>query len=364
VEISLATLCGNFSKISAAVAPCAVIGVLKANAYGLGVSRIAEALAKTGIYGFGVAELEEALALRSVGLPVQILGGVLPDEIPEAVDSGVVMPITDYRSACMISEESVKRGKTALCHFLIDTGMGRLGILAEHAVAEIIRIVDLPALRCEGIYSHFPMAYSQGSEFTDSQIDRFIEILAVLKDRGIEFRWRHIANSDAINNFPRAYEAPFNAVRTGINLHGSFDVEGRRALSLEPVLTLKTRVASVRTLPAGANIGYGCTYRLPKETAVATISAGYADGLPLALSNRGHVIIRGKPCQVLGRVSMDYTTVSLDQAPDVECGDEVTCLGGHGANAVSVEDWAALKGTHSYEIICSLGTRVRRCVIA
>jgi alanine racemase len=241
--------------------------------------------------------------------------------------------------------------------------MGRLGLLAREAERAVPEIAALPGLRCEGIYSHFPVAYRSGSDYTNAQIEAFLDLLRRLEARGLTFPLRHMANSDAINNFPRAFRAPFNAVRTGINLHGSFDIEGRRALDLRPVLTLKTRLAAVRRLPAGTHVGYGCTYRLPCEMLVGVVSAGYADGLPLALSNRGHVLIRGRPCHVLGRVSMDYTTVALDQVPDAQWGDEVVCLGGEGPAAVSVEDWAALKGTHPYEVICSFGSRVARCCL-
>jgi alanine racemase len=170
----------------------------------------------------------------------------------------------------------------------------------------------------------------------------------------------HIAASDAINNFRAARRAPFNMVRTGINLHGSFDPNGRRALKLQSVLSLKTRIAQVRTLPAGSTLGYGRTWCLARPTRVATISAGYADGLPLALTNRGHVLVNGAPCPVIGRISMDYTTVDVTRAGNVKAGDEVVALGGKGKYAVTPDDWAALKGTHAYDIICSFGNRVER----
>ena len=336
------------------------MGVLKANAYGLGVTPIARALKDAGCGGFGVAELNEALSLVPFGLPVQILGSVLPEEIPEAVKAGIVLPVTDVAIGELISREARKQNCVARCHFLIDTGMGRLGILASEAEDVVRKVHALPGLDCEGIYSHFPVAYQSGSDYTNGQIDMFLSLLARLAGSGITFDKVHLANSDAINNFPKAYLSPFNVVRTGINLHGSFDMEGQRALSLSPVLTLKTRLTAVRAMPAGSHIGYGCTYRLPRDTLVGTISAGYADGLPLALSNRGHVLVRTRPCQVLGRVSMDYTTVSLEQAPDARCGDDVVCLGGSGPTAVSVEDWAQFKGTHPYDIICSIGNRVER----
>ena len=363
LEVSLPTLRDNFRKIAAAVAPCAVIAVLKANAYGLGVKSIARALAGCGAARFAVAELNEALALVPLGRPVQILGSVLPAEIPEAVAAGIILPIVDLPTARLISAEAVAQGRPAVCQFLVDTGMGRLGMLAAEAERSIHEVQRLPGLVCDGLYSHFPMAYRNACEYTEGQIAQFLGLLARLEAAGIVFAWRHIANSDAINNFPRTFQPPFNAVRTGINLHGSFDTEGRRALDLRPVLALKTRLASVRWMPEGASIGYGCTYRLPRDMTVGVVAAGYADGLPLALSNRGYVLIRDRPCPVLGRVSMDYTTVSLEQVPEAQCGDEVVCLGGRGPHAITVEQWAQLKGTHPYEIICSFGSRVRRCYI-
>jgi len=336
------------------------MAVLKANAYGLGVRPIAGALAQEGAMGFGVAEPFEAFVLLDLGLPIHILGSVLPDEIPELVAAGVILPVSDLDTARAISREAVRQGRTAIVHFKVDTGMGRLGMLIDDAAATILAACRLPGLHAEGIYTHFPVAYQTGSAFTREQIRLFTGLLDTLAAANIIFAKRHVANSDAVNNVPEACQPPFNLVRTGINLHGSFDTEGMRVLDLSPVLTLKTRLTAARTLPAGSSIGYGQTYRLPCVMRIGTISAGYADGLPLALSNRGHVLIRDVPCPILGRISMDYTTVSLEQVPDAAVGDEVVCLGGRGPQAVSVDDWARLKNTHPYEIICSLGSRVER----
>ena len=360
LEISLATLTQNFRKIADAVAPAMVLAVLKANAYGLGVLPIAQALAKAGASGFGVAEPYEALQLMPLGKPVQLLSSILPDEIDPMVAAGVILPITDFPTAQLISEAATRLGKTATVHFKLDTGMGRLGILAKDAPSVIRLARTLPGLTFEGIFSHFPYAYETGSELTNRQMDLFCDILKAAASHGITFAKRHIANSDAINNFPRACREPFNVVRTGINLHGSFDSAGKRILQVKPVLTLKSRLTAIRTLPAGTGIGYGHTYRLHRPTRVGTVSAGYADGLPLALSNRGYLLIHGTPCPVLGRLSMDYTTVSLESVPDAVIGDAVVCLGGEGIHALTVEDWAALKNTHPYEIICSFGNRVER----
>jgi len=364
LEIDLETLVRNYQKITEAVAPCTVLAVLKANAYGLGVLPIAEALARAGAPCFGVAEPHEALQLLPLGKPVQILSSILPDEIESMVAAGVTLPVTDGETAVRISAAAVRCGTTATVHVKLDTGMGRLGILAQEALPVIEQAAALPGLRLEGLFSHFPYAYETGSELTNRQMDLFCALVEQAGARGIRFAKRHIANSDAINNFPRACRAPFNQVRTGINLHGSFDTAGRRALHVAPVLALKTRLTAIRTLPSGTGIGYGHTYRLHRATRVGTVSAGYADGLPLALSNRGYLLIRGAPCPVLGRLSMDYATVSLESAPNAQVGDEVVCLGGSGIHALTVEDWAALKNTHPYEIICSFGNRVERRYLA
>ena len=366
VEIDLRALVRNYRRIAAHVRPMKVLCVLKANAYGLGVAAYAEALYGAGCRAFGVAEPFEALELQKVlkGRPVevQMLSSVLPDEIPAMVKAGVILPITDLGEARLVSAAAVKAKKVAKVHFKIDSGMGRLGILLDGALGVMRAVRRLPGLDCEGIFSHCPMAYEPKDPFTKGQIRRFVALVRAAEKEGFAFRKVHMAASDAINNFPRTAKPPFTMVRTGINLHGSFDPNGRRALKVEPVLTLKTRVAQVRELPAGTTLGYGRTWCLSAPTKVATISAGYADGLPLALTNRGFVFVGGKRCKIIGRISMDYTTVDVSDVPNVKAGDEVVCFGRCGRDSITPDDWAALKGTHAYDIICSLGSRVRRVV--
>ena len=374
VEIDLKALVRNYRKIAAHVKPMQVLCVLKANAYGLGVAAYAEALYAAGCRQFGVAEPFEALelqkALRSAVQPstshlppsIQILSSVLPDEIPEMVKADVILPVTDLVEAKLVSEAAVRAKRTAKVHFKIDSGMGRLGILAKDALAVMREVKKLPNLDCEGVFSHCPMAYEPKDPFTKGQIRRFVDLVKAAEKEGFVFKKVHMAASDAINNFPATAKAPFTQVRTGINLHGSFDPYGRKALKVEPVLTLKTRVAQVRELPAGTTLGYGRTWCLNAPTKVATISAGYADGLPLALTNRGFVFIGGRRCKIIGRISMDYTTVDVSDVPNVKAGDEVICFGKCGKDSITPDDWAALKGTHAYDIICSLGTRVQRVV--
>lgn len=377
VEIDLKALVANYRKIVAHVKPAKVLCVLKANAYGLGVADYARALAAAGCTDFGVAEPYEALELQGIfrrgerpAPSVQILSSVLTDEVSAMVKADVVLPITDLETARAISGAAARAKTVARVHFKLDTGMGRLGILATgpDGVANTLRtmraVKALPRLDCEGVFSHFPMAYDPKDPFTRQQIARFRQIVDAAADEGIAFRKIHIAASDGINNFPECAKPPFTLVRTGINLHGSFDPYGKKALKVEPVLTLKTRVAQVRELPAGTTLGYGRTWCLNAPTRIATISAGYADGLPLALSNRGSVFIGGRRCKIVGRISMDYTTVDVSNVPGVRAGDEVICFGTCGRDAITPDDWAVLKGTHAYDVICSLGNRVQRVVRA
>ena len=365
VEIDLKALVRNYRKIAAKVRPAKVLCVLKANAYGLGVAAYAKALASAGCKLFGVAEPFEAIELQKAlkgtkGVEVQILSSILPDEIDEMVKAGVILPVTDRDTAKLIAAAAARNRTVAKVHFKLDTGMGRLGILARDAVGVMCEVSKLENLDCEGVFSHFPMAYEPKDPFTSKQIRLFKSILSEAGKQGLRFKKVHMAASDGINNFPEAAKKPFTIVRTGINLHGSFDPYGKKALKVEPVLTLKTRVAQVRTLPAGTTLGYGRTWCLDRETKVATISAGYADGLPLALTNRGFVFIGGKRCKIIGRISMDYTTVDVSDVPGVKAGDDVICLGKCGKDSITPDDWAALKGTHAYDIICTLGSRVQR----
>lgn len=361
LKINLTTLAENYRSVVKHVAPCLVMPILKANAYGLGVEPIARALVAAGAQRIGVAEPFEALQLQSLGVPIQLLSGILPDEIEPMLQVGVILPVVSLEAAHTISEIAQRLGVIAKVHLKIDTGMGRAGILWQEAPDILRKIKGLPALELEGLFTHFPLAYEEHSAFTQTQLKRLLDIYYQAFADNITFKYLHAANSDAINNATEAYQSPFNLVRCGINLHGAFDAAGTLRVPLHPVLTLTARLAQIRTLPSGMPIGYGHTYTLPITKRVGTISAGYADGLPLALSNRGEVLLHGKRAPIIGRISMDYLTVDLTEIPEATVGDTVTLLGQDGENEICVEDWASMKQTHAYDIICSIGTRVARC---
>lgn len=361
LTIHSAHLAKNYRTVREIVQPCEVMPVLKANAYGLGVAPIARALIKAGAQRIAVAEPFEALQLVNLGVTIQLLSGILPDEIDEMVANNVVLPIVSYESAQLISNAAQAQGKIATVHLKVDTGMGRAGILWQSCPELLPQILSLPNLKVEGIFTHFPLAYEKGSDFTKVQLERFYQTLEIAQRLGYQFTYIHAANSDAINNAPITCKSPFNLVRCGINLHGAFDAAGSLRVPLQPVLTMTTRLAQIRTLPEDTPIGYGHTFHTERPTRVGTVCAGYADGLPLALSNRGHVIIRGKKVPIIGRISMDYLTVSLDDVPEATVGDTVTLLGKEGEVEIQVETWAKIKNTHAYDIICSIGSRVERC---
>ena len=358
VEINQQKLRTNFKKICSRVAPLNVLAVLKANAYGLGMEEVASNLVEAGAHAIGVAELREALSVKKFGVPVHILGGLIPEEVEQVIQEDIVAPVTDLSMAKLLSEEALRQNKQVKCHILLDTGMGRLGLTGDYKDV-ILRILKLPGLQCDGIYSHFPYAYGD-CEFSRKQLCTVGCLLSELKKEGITFKYVHISNSDGINNIPAASKHPFNMVRTGINLYGVYDLSGNRGLELQPVLTLKSRLVAVRELQSGTTIGYGLSCKLPRKTKVGTVSVGYADGMPLALSNCGYVLVNGNQCPILGRVSMDYITISLENVAEAQPGDEVVCIGAGGEYEITVEQWAQQKGSHPYDIICSIGNRVVR----
>lgn len=334
------------------------MAVLKADAYGLGAAAVAQALVDAGVDRLGVAELKEAAALvKRFGVPVQIVGGILASEIAACVRLGVICPVGDMEIAKAISREAKRQGRKAKIHIKVDTGMGRLGVPHLKALGEILSMRKLTGLEFEGIYSHFPNANNPMHGKSQEQIGLFRGLVDGLGREGIRFPLVHMANSDGINNFPSAY---FNLVRTGINLYGVFDLSGLRSYRLQASLRLRTTLLARRRLPAGHTIGYGCTHTLFRDTWVGTVPAGYADGVPLAASNSGEVLILGKACPILGRVSMDYLTVNLNGCPAARVGDEVVLVGKSGRREITIEDWARIKQTHPYDIICSLGDRVER----
>ncbi len=357
----------NFAKLAEKVAPCSLLSVLKANAYGTGADEMGKLVVECGANRIGVADLNEALAMqKAIGnaIPVQILGVVTPGELPEAVANDIVLPVNGLEMAKTISAEALKQNKTVRVHLILDTGMGRFGWLSGFCLEEIKAAASLPNVVIEGLYSHFPCAGTPGEAGTVAQINEFVRQYNELAANDIDFAYRHIAASDGILCQHASSQMPFNMVRLGLCWYGVCRNKAEEAIDLTPALKLASCVGAVRKLPAGSTVGYNRTVKLSCDTMVATICAGYADGLPLALSNTGRVLINGASCPVLGRVSMDYTMVDVSNAPgEISWGTPVTIFGSDGNESIAMQEVANHKNTHIHEILCSLGSRVRRVYI-
>ena len=364
-EIDLSNLEHNYRALRAMLPrDCRFLGVVKADAYGHGAVPVARRLEMLGAEYLAVACLDEALELRQAGIttPILILGYTPVERADSLLDNGITQTVYDVDMARALSDAAAAAGKTLKIHVKADTGMSRLGWLCGEedqsaAVEAIAQVCALPGLEAEGIYTHF--ANADGDEdYTMLQFTRFLDLLEALKDKGITFAIRHCAASAAALKFPCTH---LDMVRPGIALYGHYpdpSCEGLDGPGLRPVMTLKTRVASVKTVPAGTPVSYGCTHVLDRETRLAALTIGYADGLPRLCSDKLEVLIGGQRAPVVGRICMDMCmadVTGLDVAP----GDEVEVFGEH----LPIEDVAALAGTIQYELLCAVSPRVHRAYL-
>lgn len=364
-EIDLSNLEHNYRALRAMLPQgCRFLGVVKADAYGHGAVQVARRLETLGAEYLAVACLDEALELRQAGIttPILILGYTPTERAEALLDNGITQTVYDVEMARALSDAAAAAGKTLKIHVKADTGMSRLGWLCggedqSAAVEAIAQVCALPGLEAEGIYTHF--ANADGDEdYTMLQFTRFLDLLEALKERGITFAIRHCAASAAALKFPCTH---LDMVRPGIALYGHYpdpSCEGLDGPGLRPVMTLKTRVASVKAVPAGTPVSYGCTHMLDRETKLAALTIGYADGLPRLCSDKLEVLIGGQRAPVVGRICMDMCmadVTGLDVAP----GDEVEVFGEH----LPIEDVAALAGTIQYELLCAVSPRVHRAYL-
>ena len=356
LEIDLTRIERNFKTIIERVSPAQVMAVVKADAYGLGVQTVAPQLKKAGASFFGVADVNEALEINSIGLPVQVLGNIFDDEIPDAVAGDLICPLNNFEIASRINAEAVKQNKKVRGTLTIDSGMGRIGMIANNAFDEIIKIKnELKNIEIFGMYSHFATADKINDKPTAEQLSRFKHLTQKLQNVNVTVPYIYIGASNGIANYNECYTNPFNLVRAGIAMYGYCD-----AWHLEEVAEMKAKLISIRELPAQSTVGYSRLHTLRKKSLVGTVAAGYADGIPLAMSNRGYVLVNGVLCPIIGRISMDYTTILLDNVPEAKTGDEVVLFGKQNNSELSIRQWSDAKGTHLHDILCGIGNRVKR----
>lgn len=340
-----------------------IAAVIKADAYGHGALKIAEAIEDLPyLWGYAVATADEALALLSDGRkkPVLILGISFPDQYEMIVEHQIRPTVCEYAAARALSDIAGKMGMRCKLHIKVDTGMNRIGFMAsEKSAGEIAQIAALPNIDIEGIFTHFARADEVAKKPAHAQLDLFRQMLGMLAERGVSIPIRHCSNSAGIVELP---EANMNMVRAGITLYGLWPSgEVRRDLiSLKPVMTLKSQVSFVKILPEGCSISYGGTYVTDSMRRIATIPVGYADGYARSLSNRGSVLIRGKRAPICGRVCMDQMMVDVTEIDGVQAGDTVTLLGRDGSSEITMEELGDLSGRFNYEFACLITPRVPR----
>ncbi len=357
VEVSRSRIRENYRAVRALVSGAAeIMPVVKADAYRHGAVEVSRVLEREGVRWLAVSNVEEGIALRQGGITARIL--VMADFLPEerdALDKFQLTPVIH-------SLDDVREARVPY-HLKIDSGMGRLGTRAEPE--EIVRRVAAAAAPLEGLMTHFASSANYLSPQTDEQIARFERVLAAFRTAGIEPRYVHLSSSIPIAY--RRVEAWGNLVRPGYAIYGyvspALGDAPPPALRVSPALTWKATVLAVKDIEAGALIGYGGMHRAAKPMRIAILAAGYADGIPHRLSNRGKVIAKGRLVPVIGAVSMDLTTIDASTCPDLRGGDAVTLLGSEGGASIDAQQMARWAGTISYSVLCGIHARVKRVYV-
>jgi len=366
-EVDLGAVRHNVGLLVAATAPAAVCAVVKADGYGHGAVPVARAAVDAGARWLAVATAEEAAELRAAGfdLPVLLLSEPPPDEVDEVV--GLALRTTVYSEVAIEQlAKAVARGGGARLrvHLKIDTGMHRVGADVAAAVDRARAVLERPELDLEGVWTHLAVADEPGNPFTGQQLVRFDAAVAALAHAGVRPAVVHAANSAAALVLPAARR---DLVRCGIAVYGVPPAPALAdCLALRPTLSLKARVAMVRVVPRGDGISYGLHHRCERDSVIATVPVGYADGVPRALFREGgDVLIRGRRRPMAGAVTMDQLMVDCGPAGDpaaeaVTAGDEAVLIGAQGDEWVTADEWAAKLGTIAYEVVCRIGARVPR----
>src|SRR5688572_2516218 len=363
-EIDLPALRRNIATVRREIGPSPrLMAVVKADAYGHGAVPVAWHALRSGCDALGVGDSAEALQLRDSGItgPILILGAIIEEEIPKVVEADVAVSVHSPDLLDLLDDEARRQHRLLRLHLKIDTGMGRLGASPSRAVEIAREIRSRRNLELEGLCTHLSSAFSANAAHTREQLDRFHEVVDSLGAIGIRPPVIHAANSAGMLTFP---ESRFDMVRTGITLYGMDPGLFRRlSLSLTPILSLRTRIAFLKGVPAGTPIGYEQTWRTARPTRIATCPVGYNDGYPRLLSNKAQAIVRGRKVPVVGTVTMDYVMLDVGDLEETAVGDEVTLIGRDGIEEVRCDELASAIGTIPYEISCGLGRRVKRIYV-
>lgn len=367
-EINLTNLDYNIKNIKAKVgADKEIIGVIKADAYGHGAVMCANVLRANGVKTFAIATLQEAIVLRQAGATEEIIMlGLTPDMYADTIVEYDITPVVCSASnAKAISDAALKAGKIVSGLIAVDTGMGRIGYLAdeiENAVFDIKKITMLAGFKIKGLFSHMSTADAYDKTYSHQQEEKYNRFYEALVAAGIDVPMKTLANSASIMELPTIH---FDAVRPGIILYGcypSHEVD-KNQLSLKPVMSVKANIVHVKDVPENFSVGYGRKYISDKPSRIATIALGYADGYPRPYSAQAKVIVNGVVCPIAGNICMDQCMIDVSRVPDVKVGDEVIIMGSDGVNTILADDIADATGTINYEICCAFGQRLPKVYV-
>ncbi len=364
--IHLDALEENFRQIKAAVKDgTKMVAVVKTDGYGHGAVPIAKRMEpENAIWGFATATVEEAQELRAGGIekPILILGFTFPEHYETIANLDLRPTVFKLSMAEQLSKTAGKLGKVIKVHFALDTGMSRIGFSdTDESVEEIRKILKLPGIEAEGLFTHFARADEEDKSFTHIQFQRYQEFCRKLEEAGICIPVHHCSNSAGILEFP---QTNLDMVRPGIIIYGIYPSDEVRQdqIRLRPVMELKSHIAYIKEVEANVAVSYGGTYVTSRKTRIATIPVGYGDGYPRSLSNKGYVLIGGKKAPIIGKVCMDQFMVDVTDIPAEEL-QEVTLMGRDGEEELPVERLSELSGRFPYEFVCDIGKRVPRVYI-
>jgi alanine racemase len=363
VEINLGALRSNVQRVRAALRPgTELMFVVKADAYGHGLVPVARCAAAAGASWFAVAHLHEALELRRV-LPashILLLGVAGAAECGAILDAGIVPSIVNEEQGVHLARTAAARGRKLSAHLKLDTGMGRLGVSWSEALPVAQRLRALPALDLAGVFTHFASIELARPSLGAAQMERFLSVATEMEALTGHHLFKHVSSSRA---FQYHADWDLDAVRPGIILYGYGSGERHMRVRTEPVLSWRTQVAQVKAVPGNFPVGYYSAYVTSAPTTIATLAAGYADGYPRALGNRGFVLLGGRRCPVVGRVSMNWLTVDCGPDAPVRVGDEAVLIGAQDGEAIWADELARLAKTIPYEILTSIHASAERVVV-
>jgi alanine racemase len=357
VEINLQSLEKNIKNIREKLKEKKLLAVVKADAYGHGAVAVSSRAQAMGIDYLGVGIVEEGIELRNAGIqtPIIILAQELKERTGEILLFNLIPTVCSRDFLEAIEMEGKRQNKKVPIFMKVDTGMGRFGVSPDEFIYFLKLIKNMNFVELLGVMSHFPVADAD-KEFTQQQIKEFNELIAVASSLGIEIPIKTMANSAA---FLLHENSVFNMVRLGLLLYGISPVEGLILPEYQPVMTVKSKISFIKTIPPGHSVSYSRTFIAKKPTTVATVPLGYADGYDRALSNRGWMIVRGEKAPVIGNVTMDTTMIDVTSIPEARIGDEVIVMG----ESVTAWELAKTIGTIPYEIISRMGKRLPRLYV-